>query len=143
MRRRFIKSMLALLPLGWIGLTTRNADGTERIQDMIQDRQDDEKISADFAIKDLSEEQGRGMNAYLRFFDNKTMSMGLYALPAGAKDTQSPHDQDEVYVVTQGKAVLDVEGDDHPVIEGSIVFVKAKAAHHFHSIEHDLLQCDE
>ena len=36
------------------------------------------------------------------------MSVGLYALDAGEKDTQQPHGQDEVYFVVSGRASITV-----------------------------------
>jgi mannose-6-phosphate isomerase-like protein (cupin superfamily) len=64
--------------------------------------------------------------------------MGVYALARGAEDKQSPHQQDEVYYVTKGRAVLEVEGTGHPVEAGSILFVPARAKHRFRDITEDL-----
>ncbi len=99
---------------------------------------DQAKIRAAFEMTTLMERQARGDRRYLEFFENNTMSMGLYVLPAGSKDEQSPHELDEVYVVAEGRAVLEVEGETFPATEGSVLFVKAKARHHFHTIETDL-----
>ena len=48
----------------------------------------------------------------------RALSAGVYRLAAGATDTQTPHDEDEVYVVLRGAASLLVEGVPHPVREG-------------------------
>lgn len=76
--------------------------------------------------------------SYLEFLHVPSMSMGLYHLPAGGADPQSPHTEDEVYYVVSGKAQINVDGEDRPVITGSVVFVAANVPHKFHSIEHDL-----
>jgi len=102
------------------------------------DPDDRDKVVASFDLTDLAARQMAGARSYLPFFENDTMSMGLYVLKAGGKDEQSPHKQDEVYVIDKGRAVLRVEDKDHPVRKGSVVFVRARAAHHFHSIEEDL-----
>ena len=34
------------------------------------------------------------------------LSIGTYAIPAGGADPQEPHTEDEVYVVSSGRAVL-------------------------------------
>lgn len=140
MRRHFLRSLLALIPLVWLGSSGREVIGAANRDDTMPDQQakDNDKTVADWALGDLESRQAKSDRAYLEFFANPTMSMGLYVLPAGTKDTQTPHEHDEVYVVTKGKAVLTVEGRDFPAREGSILFVKAKAAHHFHSIEEDL-----
>jgi mannose-6-phosphate isomerase-like protein (cupin superfamily) len=62
------------------------------------------------------------------------LSAGLYVLDAGADDPQQPHTEDEVYHVLEGRAVLEVAGEQRPVQPGSIVFVAAGVAHRFHSI---------
>jgi len=74
----------------------------------------------------------------IEFLRLPALSMGVYVLEAGAKDLQTPHDEDEVYYVVSGRGVLQVEGRDQPVQAGSVVFVAGKARHHFHSIEEEL-----
>jgi mannose-6-phosphate isomerase-like protein (cupin superfamily) len=72
--------------------------------------------------------------AYLQFVRRESMSAGLYVLDAGADDEQQPHRQDELYYIVEGRAVLEVDGDQRPVQAGTIVFVAAGVAHRFHSI---------
>jgi mannose-6-phosphate isomerase-like protein (cupin superfamily) len=64
--------------------------------------------------------------------------MGVYVLPAGGDDPQTPHSEDEVYYVVSGRAVLRVAGRDQPVQAGSVVFVERNAEHHFHSVDEEL-----
>jgi mannose-6-phosphate isomerase-like protein (cupin superfamily) len=71
---------------------------------------------------------------YLEFMRRDSMSAGIYVLEAGAGDKQQPHAQDELYHVLEGRAVLEVDGDQRPVQAGSTVFVAAGVPHRFHSI---------
>jgi mannose-6-phosphate isomerase-like protein (cupin superfamily) len=71
---------------------------------------------------------------FLEFLRRNSMSAGIYVLDAGADDPQQPHDQDELYYVIEGQAVLEVDGDQKPVKSGSLVFVAAGVQHRFHSI---------
>lgn len=66
------------------------------------------------------------------------LSSGIYRIAAGGTDDQSPHREDEVYVVTAGMAVLDVEGTRTPVAPGSVAFVPRRAEHRFVDISADL-----
>jgi mannose-6-phosphate isomerase-like protein (cupin superfamily) len=75
-----------------------------------------------------------GEKAYLEFLRRDSMSAGVYVLEAGADDPQQPHGQDELYHVVEGRAVLEVDGDQRPVQPGTVVFVAAGTAHRFHSI---------
>jgi mannose-6-phosphate isomerase-like protein (cupin superfamily) len=67
------------------------------------------------------------------------LSAGVYVLPAGATDGQKPHDEDEVYFAVRGRAKFRVGSDDHPVRPGTLLFVPALQAHHFHEIEEELV----
>lgn len=75
---------------------------------------------------------------YLEFLKVPDLSMGLYVLPAGGVDPQSPHTEDEVYYVTGGRAKIRVANEDREVQAGSIVYVEKNVEHRFHSIEEDL-----
>ena len=65
-------------------------------------------------------------------------SAGIYHLPAGELDRQTPHAEDEIYYVLAGRAELEVEGKREPVEPGSIAFVTKLAEHRFVDIVEDL-----
>jgi mannose-6-phosphate isomerase-like protein (cupin superfamily) len=67
------------------------------------------------------------------------LSAGLYVLPVGGVDHQTPHTEDEVYYVISGRARITVGDEEHAVAAGSIVFVAADAVHRFHGIEEELV----
>jgi mannose-6-phosphate isomerase-like protein (cupin superfamily) len=75
---------------------------------------------------------------YLEFLKVPDLSMGLYVLPAGGTDPQSPHTEDEVYYVVSGRARIKVGEEDRAVQAGSIVYVAKNVEHRFHSIEQEL-----
>jgi mannose-6-phosphate isomerase-like protein (cupin superfamily) len=91
-----------------------------------------------FELAQLLEEHSRSGNAYLEFLRYPALSMGLYRLPAGSVDPQSPHSEDEVYYVVSGKAQIRVADQDRAVQAGSIVYVAKHVEHRFHSIEEEL-----
>ena len=67
------------------------------------------------------------------------LSVGLYVLPAGGEDHQTPHTEDEVYYVISGQATVTVRGEDRLVSAGSVVFVPADMPHRFHDIGSELV----
>jgi mannose-6-phosphate isomerase-like protein (cupin superfamily) len=75
---------------------------------------------------------------YLEFLRVPTLSCGVYQLPAGAKDLQSPHDEDEVYYVVRGRARVRLDGEERSVGPGSILYVRATQEHSFFEIEEDV-----
>jgi quercetin dioxygenase-like cupin family protein len=91
-----------------------------------------------FALGRVLADREKAKNAYLEFLRVPSMSIGLYVLEAGATDPQQPHTEDEVYVVTSGKANIRVADEVHKVEAGSIVYVEANVAHEFFEIEERL-----
>ena len=63
------------------------------------------------------------------------VEIGVYVLVAPEPDRQSPHEDDEVYVVLEGRGTLQVEDEQIPVEEGKAVFVSAGAGHRFTGYE--------
>jgi mannose-6-phosphate isomerase-like protein (cupin superfamily) len=63
------------------------------------------------------------------------LEIGVYVLVAPEPDRQQPHDDDEVYVVLEGRGVLEVEGVQTPLEEGQGIFVPAGAEHGFTGYE--------
>lgn len=66
------------------------------------------------------------------------MSVGVYLLAAGGKDEQTPHDEDEIYYVVRGRAVLRIGSSTRPVAPGDCLFVAAGETHRFEDITEDL-----
>ncbi len=91
-----------------------------------------------FELTALLDEHARSKKLYLEFLRVPSLSAGVYRLPAGGVDPQSPHTEDEVYYVIGGKALIQVSDEDRSVSAGSIVFVAAHVPHRFHTIEEDL-----
>ncbi len=90
-------------------------------------------------LPELLEEHAAAGCLYHEFLRVPTMSAGIYRLPAGAADPQSPHGEDELYWVVSGRALIDVNGEDRPVAAGTSVFVAAGVPHRFQAIEEDLV----
>lgn len=76
---------------------------------------------------------------YHEFLSVPDLSGGLYVLEARATDGQTPHTEDELYVVMSGRARITVGDEVRDVREGTIVFVAAGVTHRFHDIEERLV----
>jgi quercetin dioxygenase-like cupin family protein len=75
---------------------------------------------------------------YYEFLRKESLSVGLYVLPAGATDPQTPHTEDEVYYVVSGRARFRAGPDDQEVQAGSIIYVAANVQHRFHDVTEQL-----
>jgi len=91
-----------------------------------------------FELPNLISQQKDSNKLYLEFLKVPDLSMGLYILPAGGTDPQSPHTEDEVYYIVSGRAKIQVANEDRDVGAGSIVYVAKNVEHRFHSIEEEL-----
>ena len=91
-----------------------------------------------FRVRELLEKQVAEDAPYLEFLRVPELSCGLYRLKAGSKDLQSPHDEDEVYFVIEGRGRLRVGGEEHSVERGSVLYVRASEEHSFFEIEEDM-----
>jgi mannose-6-phosphate isomerase-like protein (cupin superfamily) len=66
------------------------------------------------------------------------MSVGTYSIPAGGVDDQAPHDEDEVYLVTAGRARFSAGTETVAVGPGMALYVPAGEPHRFHEVTEDL-----
>ena len=91
-----------------------------------------------FELDTLLLEQSESGRLYHEFIRTHDLSVGVYALPAGATDPQGPHTEDEVYHVVRGRGRFTADGEEMAVEAGAVLFVAAGVEHRFHSIEEDL-----
>jgi mannose-6-phosphate isomerase-like protein (cupin superfamily) len=90
-------------------------------------------------LDELEAARTAGGRLYHEFISVPDLSGGLYVLDAGAIDPQSPHTEDELYVVMSGRAKVMVGGEMRPITSGSVIFVAAGVDHKFHDIEERLV----
>ncbi len=74
---------------------------------------------------------------YVEQFRTADLSVGTYAIPEGGEDPQSPHTEDEVYIVVSGAAVLTTAEGDLPASVGAVLVVPAGVAHRFVNVQKD------
>ena len=86
-------------------------------------------------VRHASEVEG---DRYTEVVRSSALSAGVYRLGAGGADSQSPHGEDEVYVVTAGAADLEVDGRRTAVRPGSVAYVPARVPHRFVDVTDDL-----
>jgi mannose-6-phosphate isomerase-like protein (cupin superfamily) len=75
---------------------------------------------------------------WVEHFRVPDLSVGTYSIPAGGADEQTPHTEDEIYLVLQGRAMLAAGEASVPVGPGSVIYVPAGEAHRFTGITEDL-----
>jgi mannose-6-phosphate isomerase-like protein (cupin superfamily) len=74
---------------------------------------------------------------YVEHLRVPAMSVGTYSIPAGGVDGQSPHHEDEIYVVATGRARFTSDTGEAQVSPGDVIFVPAGEEHRFVDIAED------
>lgn len=92
-----------------------------------------------FELQQLAEQRENTDKAYLEFVRIPAMSAGVYVLLAGSTDPQNPHNEDELYYVVRGRALMRVGSEDREIGAGSVIFVEAHLEHRFHDIQEELV----
>ena len=81
---------------------------------------------------------GAEPNHWIVHLNSADLSVGTYSIPAGGQDDQTPHSEDEIYVVQSGRATLVTTSAIVDVEPGSVVFVPAGERHKFTEVSEDL-----
>jgi len=82
-------------------------------------------------VREVERRLAAGTGGYEVVHSSPGMEVGVYVLVAPEPDRQQPHERDELYVVLDGRGVLEVEGDEVALEEGQAAFVPAGADHRF------------
>lgn len=89
-------------------------------------------------IDEVNKERQQKGGPYLSFINKNTLKTGLYVLPKGSEDKQTPHELDEVYYVIEGSANFFVDGETIEAKAGDVIYVKAAIEHRFIDIKETL-----
>ena len=84
-----------------------------------------------FDIEEAKERLAAANGGYEIVHRSRGLELGVYVLVAPEADRQQPHEDDEIYIVLEGRGVLEVEDQRVDLREGSAVFVPAGAQHRF------------
>jgi len=77
-------------------------------------------------------------NDWVEHFKVPDLSVGTYCIPVGGLDDQTPHTEDEIYVVTAGRATIATPAGSAAIGPGSVIFVPAGEEHRFTDVTEDL-----
>jgi mannose-6-phosphate isomerase-like protein (cupin superfamily) len=88
-------------------------------------------VATPFDLDEIKEKLAAGTGGYEVVHSSAGLELGVYVLVAPEPDRQQPHEDDEVYVVLEGRGALEVEGTTVELREGHAVFVPAGAEHRF------------
>ena len=84
-----------------------------------------------FGVGSVVEKLRAAGGGYEIVHESAGIELGVYVLVAPEPDRQQPHEDDEVYVVLEGRGSLEIEDECVELTEGHAVFVPARADHRF------------
>ncbi len=93
------------------------------------------KLAAAFDVEEVRRRLEQGNGGYEIVHASPGLEVGVYVLVAPEPDHQQPHEDDELYVVLDGRGTLTVEGKAIALTEGQAVYVPAGAVHQFTGYE--------
>ncbi len=86
----------------------------------------------EFNTKDYINEIKKNTDEYFHTFINReSLAAGILLLQSGEKDTQTPHETDEIYYIIRGDGFLKINKKDYPLSEGKVLFVAKNVEHYF------------
>jgi mannose-6-phosphate isomerase-like protein (cupin superfamily) len=91
-----------------------------------------------FSIDELTKDLEGKNPVFVEFLRTPDLSCAVYRLPAGARDMQAPHLEDEIYFVVSGHAWLQIGSQEREIRAGNILYVRATSEHSFFNIDEDL-----
>jgi mannose-6-phosphate isomerase-like protein (cupin superfamily) len=81
---------------------------------------------------------GSAPNHYVEHLSVPDLSVGTYSIPAGGFDDQTPHTEDEIYVVTAGRARILTPSGSAEIGPGSVIYVPTAEEHRFVDVTEDI-----
>ena len=70
-------------------------------------------------------------NYFHTFLNRENLAAGVLVLQSGDKDTQTPHESDEMYYIIKGDGYLKINKKNYPVSAGKAFFVAKDVEHYF------------
>jgi mannose-6-phosphate isomerase-like protein (cupin superfamily) len=89
-------------------------------------------------MESVERQRAQQGDSYLEFLRYPSMSAGVYVLAVGSVDNQSPHLQDELYFVAEGRSRMRAGSEDQSVGPGSLIYIAAGVEHRFYDVEEEL-----
>jgi mannose-6-phosphate isomerase-like protein (cupin superfamily) len=89
-------------------------------------------MKLDFNVDEYIEKIKNGNNYFHTFINRDTLAAGVLVLQPGEKDTQEPHESDEVYFILKGDGFLKIKDKDYSVSKNKMYFVAKNIEHYFH-----------
>ena len=96
-------------------------------------------MKIEFDINEYLKNIPKSGSYYHTFINRDNLAAGVIRLDQGEKDTQTPHESDEIYYVMRGDGFLNISGKDHLISDAKAYFVGKNTEHKFHGNKKELV----
>ena len=96
-------------------------------------------MKLDYNVSEYIEKIKKGNEYFQTFINQQSLAAGVLVLQPGEKDTQEPHETDEVYFIIKGDGFLKIKNKDYPVEPNKIYFVAKNIEHFFYGNKKELV----
>jgi mannose-6-phosphate isomerase-like protein (cupin superfamily) len=77
-------------------------------------------------------------NHWVEHLSVPDLSVGTYSIPVSGEDDQTPHTEDEIYIVQSGRGRLVTDSGSVDLSPGNVIYVPARERHQFVDVTEDL-----
>ncbi len=91
-----------------------------------------------FQLDELIQTVEQGTVSMKEFLRTPSLSCSIYHVPAGSNEMAKAHEEDELYLILEGRGHLRVEDSVHEVSRGTLMYVHAACDHTYFDIEESL-----
>jgi mannose-6-phosphate isomerase-like protein (cupin superfamily) len=96
-------------------------------------------MKIEFDIKKYIDDIKNSNGYFHTFLNRQNIAAGVLVLEPDEEDTQTPHDDDEVYFVIRGDGYLKINDIDYAVTEGKAYYVQKGIPHKFFGNKKELV----
>ena len=90
-------------------------------------------MKLEFNLRDNLDKIKKSDSYFHTFINKDSLATGILILKPGEKDTQEPHESDEVYFIISGNGFLKINNKDYKISKDKLFFVGKDVPHYFHS----------
>lgn len=96
------------------------------------------EVARVWSLQELRAHHVSGGRLYKEVLRVEALSAGIYRLDRDTADPQTPHREDELYVVLAGKGSVEIGGKRDEISPGALIYVPSEVEHRFVDVVEDL-----
>ncbi len=91
-----------------------------------------------FELSDLIGGVDKGKLSLREFLRTPSLSCSIYHVPAGSNEMSKAHEEDELYLILEGKGHLRIGDEVQEVSRGTLMYVQAACDHTYFDISESI-----